>query len=145
MSGKPGKRESVYPPGVQKAPGQMFVSRTESNVSISFTEIISPADLEAYEKNIPGFKDEFFRQWKSAYDLRQETTRAEIEIKKRASFSASFTSIFVTTTISLLLLGVLGMAFFLVYQGAYQEAVALIGGVMGIGIFGNYLAGKIKQ
>jgi hypothetical protein len=48
------------------------------------------------------------------------------------------------TTVTLSILGIIGLAAYLIYRGEFKEAVALLGGVMGLSIFGNYVAGKTK-
>jgi uncharacterized membrane protein len=144
MGKKPIKQLPGHSPELQREIERLPVSEGEARLSISFSDILPPDLLEEYEKIIPGFKNEFFHHWKEDRKIKQESALAEIKSKNRASFSLSFTSIVAMTTVTLSILGIIGLAAYLIYRGEYKEAVALLGGVMGLSIFGNYVAGKTK-
>ena len=140
----PAKSERPAPMGAENAP-EVVNPSNEARFSISVSDILPPETLEEYEKTLPGFKADFFAHWREDRKLAQDAERAQIQAQNRASFSLAFVTILIAITVSLFILGVLGMTAFLIYKGQFGEAVALLGGAVSLSIIGNYIAGKTKN
>jgi len=119
--------------------------QSSPQVNISISTILPPSLLEAYDKSLPGFKNEFFAHWREDRKLAQELEMAKIKAQNRASFSVSFINICVTCTVCILILGILGVTGYLIHQGQTADAIKLLAGFAGFFILSSFISIKIRN